>query len=256
MSRKDTSFGQLVGYLHKEDTVLEQLVGYIHKEATQKLGVSTLVYNLPSVTPDDLEGITQAFKDNDVFRSQRKNGVVQYHEVISFSPSDRNILAQNPQILLDMARKYLDLRAPNSLAIARPHFDQEHIHLHIMISGNQYQSKESSRISQQMFERVKQELNEYMLCQYPELSNSVIKEHQVKKIQAEVEQIEPVLNSNLDEVAELSLELEEQELLSPYWDGNDSSESLISSPYWKDDESAEGQPSPYWDGINDDQEES
>jgi hypothetical protein len=260
MTRKDASFGQLVGYLHKEEPTFRQLLGYINKETAESNHVQTLLHNIPGIDPDDFDGITQAFKDNDAFRSQRKNGVVQYHEIISFSPADRDILARDPGILMDMARKYLDLRAPHSLAIARPHFDGEHIHVHLMISGNQSQSKETSRISRMVFDQVKKELNEYQLSQYPELSNSVIKEHLTPKKSPPVkeelkeksviesnatqEEISPLqltsgaaeLTLDIDHTDELVFEMEDMAIPSPYWNVDDSPEEPILSPYWDADE--------------------
>lgn len=215
------------------------------------------------IIPDDIEGITQAFKDNDTFRSHRKNGVVQYHEIISFSPEDRVVLTRDPGILMDMARKYLDIRAPNSMAIARPHFDEEHIHVHLMISGNQFQSKETSRISRMAFDRVKQQLNEYQLNQYPELSNSVVEEHfrprlELKKtlpnrenLQEEVNEIDAIPEVSLprqlasspleptpdqEGAVELVLEMEDIAIPSPYWNADDSPDEHILSPYWDADE--------------------
>ena len=215
------------------------------------------------IIPDDIEGITQAFKDNDTFRSHRKNGVVQYHEIISFSPEDRVVLTRDPGILMDMARKYLDIRAPNSMAIARPHFDEEHIHVHLMISGNQFQSKETSRISRMAFDVVKQQLNEYQLKQYPELCNSVVEEHlrsrpELKKdqpttenLQEEVTEIDAIPEVSLprqlasspleptpdrEGAVELVLEMEDIAIPSPYWNADDSPDEHILSPYWDADE--------------------
>lgn len=281
MSRKDSSFGQLVSYLHKEDPVFGQLVGYINKDSARSSHVQTLLYNLPGVAPDDVNGITQAFKDNDAFRRERKNGVVQYHEIISFSPKDRSILARDPKILMDIARKYLDLRAPHSLAIARPHFDEKHIHVHLMISGNHYQSSETSRVSQKAFEQVKHQLNEYQINLYPELSNSVIEEHlkpeleTKKKLEIGAEnkgvdmgrdidertdtvaeqntqaQIEPAPREEL--AAELELEMDDNAIPSPYWNAEDAKSEPILSPYWNTEgTSEESLLSPYWNENEED----
>jgi hypothetical protein len=271
MTRKDNSFGQLVNYLHKEEPTFGELVGYIHKEKDQENKVTTLLHNIPEIEPDDIEGIIEAFKENDTYRRQRKNGIVQYHEVVSFSPSDTEKLIQNPSILMDMARKYLQLRAPNSLAIARPHFDEEHLHVHIMISGNCRESKEPSRISQKDFEKVKQELNEYQQSQYPELSNSVIEEHQApRKKTEELLKAEPVplpakhqlqtsevtQAEELDEAEELVLDIGDQEIESPYWDFENTEDDAMESPYWDTEEPEQDSiESPYWDTEDDSEDE-
>lgn len=266
-TRKDASFRQLVEYIHnhEKDHSFEQLVGYIHKEAGRNAQSQTLLHNLNDIAADDTAAIIEAFQENDSFRRQRKNGVVQYHEIISFSPKDREILEKDPDILLDLASKYLSLRAPGSLAIARPHFDKEHVHVHLMISGNQYRSSQPSRISQKEFNQVKQELNEYQLEHYPELANSLIEEHHKRKMEKDLNTEREVeeksaarlmainnevlpepergntaeLELDMDDAAELELEFGDMvqmdtaareayaAVTSPYYS--------IPSPYWEQD---------------------
>ncbi|KAA3625757.1 MAG: hypothetical protein DWQ02_21160 [Bacteroidetes bacterium] len=265
-TRKDNSFKQLVEYISEKENSFNQLLGYINKEDDKNFQSLTFLHNISGIPENDIAGITQAFQNNDSFRRQRKNGVVQYHEIISFSPKDREILEKDPDILLDMARKYLDWRAPNSLAIARPHFDTDHIHIHIMISGNQYMSRETSRVSQTEFNQIKQKLHEYQLEQYPELVHSIIEEHnepkpklekdsntqletQEKEMTYSVEKnAEPLPDHEDPCVAELALDINEaveveQESV------NDISEPEL-SPYWEQ----ESVPSPYWEELEEESE--
>lgn len=266
-TRKDNSFKQLVEYISEKDNSFNQLLGYINKEEGKNLQSQILLHNISGISDNDIPGITQAFQENDSFRRQRKNGVVQYHEIISFSPKDREVLEKDPGILLDMARKYLDWRAPNSLAIARPHFDTNHIHIHIMISGNQYMTKETSRVSQTEFNQIKQKLHEYQQEQYPELVHSVIEEHNEPKpkleknsnaeletqekdsIQLVKKNTEPIPEPGDTDSAELALDRNEtanseQEVI------DDVAEPEL-SPYWEQD----SLPSPYWEELEEEQSE-
>lgn len=84
-TRKDNSFKQLVEYISEKDNSFNQLLGYINKEEGKNLQSQILLHNISGISDNDIPGITQAFQENDSFRRQRKNGVVQYHEIISFS---------------------------------------------------------------------------------------------------------------------------------------------------------------------------
>ena len=97
IGRKDTKFGQLISYLHKEDGGAALTWTYLH--------------NMNGVEPDDLKGMENAFTANDTFRKKRKNGVGQYHEIISFHGKDAEAIRQNPEILWDFTRIYMELRA-------------------------------------------------------------------------------------------------------------------------------------------------
>lgn len=167
-----------------------------------------------------------------------------------------------------MARKYLDWRAPNSLAIARPHFDTNHIHIHIMISGNQNMSKETTRVSQTEFNQIKQKLHEYQLEQYPELVHSIIEEHnepkpklekdsntqletQEKEMTYSVENnAEPLPDHEDPSVAELALDINEMTEFEQEVTDDVSEPEL--SPYWEQDSI----PSPYWEELEEEQSES
>lgn len=99
-----------------------------------------------------------------------------YHEIISFSDLDRTAIIDNPSIMEDIARQYLQKRT-DGLGFAYPHYDTAHPHVHFLLSANQKESSKSIRISKAEFTNIKRELEEYMINTYPELSNSIIKKH-------------------------------------------------------------------------------
>ena len=155
-TRKDRGFKQMVNYLYQDD--LENGYSYLH--------------NMPLVELDNKEAIVSEFKANDEHRRRIKNGVVIYHEMIAFHPLDREVVVNNPELLEEFTRVYLDERAPNSIALAKAHFDKDHPHLHIMISGNQVKSEKSTRISKKQFLKINQVLEDLQLEKYPELKYS------------------------------------------------------------------------------------
>jgi len=91
-----------------------QLIKYIAKNQEKSSG--SLFWNLET-NKDDTKSVENEFVRNNKYAPKRKNGNVIYHEIISFSKEDKEQL--NEEILLDVAREYIELRSPNSLALAR-----------------------------------------------------------------------------------------------------------------------------------------
>ncbi len=216
IGRKDASFGQLVDYLHKKEKkigvdekvphakAINELVYYISQEDKDVPKEETFSYlhNILGVSPDDLESIKEAFKENDQYRIERRGGVAQYHEVMSFHPKDTAVLKDNPEIVEDMARAYLELRAPNGLGIAKLHVDKEHMHLHFMISPNEVGSSNSIRMSKSEFNAVCKTIQKYQLEQYPELKHSYVQERDEERYQSQREADKAYVKEALEEAFE------------------------------------------------------
>jgi hypothetical protein len=116
---------------------------------------------------------TSAFQRNEAARLiKRSNSVKLYHEVMSISNLDSNKISQS--LLHDLASKYIDLRSPNSMCIAIPHYDKAHIHIHFCFGGTEIETGKSLRISKADFAQFKKELQSYQMERYPALSNSVV----------------------------------------------------------------------------------
>ena len=146
-----------------------RLIDYISKDAERE-GSFAVLHNL---RPGDLPSIAEQFRANDSHRKIRANGVVLYHEILSVSALDR--ASVTPEILEDLCRHYLKLRAPNALAFAQPHFDKGHLHLHIGISGTEFRSHKTLRMNNAQFERIRRGLEEYQVEHYgEELKNSIV----------------------------------------------------------------------------------
>lgn len=156
-SRKDTNFRQIVDYLHKEGRGEDFAITYLHNIDTR---------------PDDLEGIVEIFKKNDQFRKKRKNGVVFFHEIMAFAPEDRAAIIRQPDLLRDLIAKYIELRSPHAIVLARPHLEEKHIHIHFVISANEAGHHTSQRISKKELEEIKQQIRAYQQKLFPELVHS------------------------------------------------------------------------------------
>jgi len=163
MSRKEKpDFGQLLDYINKGK----------HK-------INPAVFHNLKTNKDELKIIGKEFLDNYQHSAKRKNGVIFYHEIISFSADDKEKITL--EILDDLAREYLNLRAGQALGYAKAHLDKDSIHLHFIISGNLIESKKKLRLSKKKFNDIKKELEQFQKEHYPELCNSVVFGNEIKK---------------------------------------------------------------------------
>lgn len=127
-----------------------------------------ILHNLRST---DKESIIKEFTENFQFKNKRKNSVVLYHEILSFSPNDRSKIDLN--ILEDISRKFIELRGDNALCYAQPHLS-ENLHIHFCFSSNGYRSAKSIRLSKSQFKQIRLDMEQYQRERYPELSNSIV----------------------------------------------------------------------------------
>jgi len=158
-SRQDGSFGQLLQYINRP----------------VKKGRKVILHNLQTNT-NNCENIEQAieqeFVQNQSFAKVRRGGVVLFHDVISLSVKDRKVATE--EMLEDLGRRYLELKANRALAFCKVHYDKENIHLHLMISGNEANSQKQVRVSRAEFNEIKRKLEAYQKERYPELIHSVV----------------------------------------------------------------------------------
>jgi Relaxase/Mobilisation nuclease domain len=174
MSRKSNA-AQLIKYASKY--VLKEN----DKHNKQESAVVLVRHNLRS---KNVQGYINEFKENEFYRVyKRKDSVVLFHTVLSFSPNDQNYI--NNTMLKDMAKKFVELRSPNCLNLAVAHLEREHKHVHVITSGIQVNGK-SARVSKQEFAHILSELENYQQEKYPELihsKNSHTKTKEVDKVQ-------------------------------------------------------------------------
>lgn len=131
------------------------------------------MHNFPAYVEKASE-VEREFLKNARHRKPRKNGVVLFHEVLSFHEADASLIT--PEILRDIARYYLGLRAPEALAYGVVHGDAKNPHIHLVISGNLVKSNQCLRLSRSAFARAKQETERYQRGRYPLLKHSLVQE--------------------------------------------------------------------------------
>jgi hypothetical protein len=150
----------------------QQLLNYIARDKDRlvdKQGQSFLL--LHNVRGGGIDEWVKQFNVNEGFRlHKRRDNILLYHEIVSFHKADKVSL----EILEDMAKEYIRLRNPNGMYVAVPHYDKSHLHLHFCVSGLEYRTIKSMRLSKTALRELKIKFQEYQLKKYPELSKSVV----------------------------------------------------------------------------------
>ena len=140
-----------------------------------------------NIKGNNIKDWEQQFILNDTYRKQkRKKNVFVTHEMLSWHRSDSKDLSLEK--MQDMAREYINLRNPNGMYIAVPHFDKEHYHIHICASGVEYRTGKTLRLSKKELVKVKKDIQNFQIEKYPELSHSIVQHGKGdKSIQSEKE---------------------------------------------------------------------
>lgn len=151
-------------------------------------------------SPEDPEAVKQEFLRNYAQHHCKQRGrVVLMHEIISPDPEDAEKVT--PEMLHDIAEKYLEARAPEAMGYLVYHekLDQNNRpqpHVHILLSGNKISSKRSIRLSKEQYGEVRQNVARYAYEKYG-LSQAYEQENEgqkkeftkekVKRVQREVQ---------------------------------------------------------------------
>jgi len=150
MSRKSPDFVQILNYINKGDQ-----------------GENRAIFHNLRSGVDDVRVIADEFVENAEYIRSRKNGVIFYHEILSLSgKNSRNF---SGDMLEDLAREYMVLRAPFSLGYAKAHLDTDHPHIHFCISANNVREQCKHRLSRVEFEGVKRGIRQFHRYKYPEI---------------------------------------------------------------------------------------
>ncbi len=167
MSRKTGTVSGLMDYMFKKPGLEKQL---IYQTRNQSLEPVTIKHLLKGHKINDW---MQEFEANQEGRQfARKDMVLFYHDVISFSPKDTEAITDD--ILNDISRQYIRKRSPNAPAVATIHRDAAHLHIHFCIAGCQFKTGLANRLSKADFTKVKQEMEAYQQEKYPQLQHSIV----------------------------------------------------------------------------------
>ncbi len=119
------------------------------------------------------EEITRQLYKNEQYRvHKRSNSVKLFMEILSFHKDDAEKLTDRK--LKQIARKYISLRANQSIALATIHRDKDHTHLHILLSGVEYRTGKSIRMAREEYKEMKLQMEAFQTEKFPELQRSSI----------------------------------------------------------------------------------
>jgi len=158
---------------YKHNGAYKTLVQYLLRESERDEGFVFTRF-IKGKNPTQKQ-IIQAFEQNETYRlTKRKNSVRVYMEILSFHKDNTKDLSN--ERLQKIARKYISLRSNLSVALATVHRkEKDHVHLHILLSGTEYKTGSSVRISRDDFKnKVKIPAENYVRKHFPELQKSAI----------------------------------------------------------------------------------
>lgn len=158
---------------YKNKACYVPVIDYILRESERENGF--IVTKFIKGTDRSAEELARQYLQNETYRkNRRKNNVLLYMDILSFHSDDSEKL--NNEALKKIAKKYISLRAPLSIVTATVHRNEKsHTHLHFAISGTQYRTGKSNRISRDDFKnKVKIPMEQFQLLHFPELKRSEI----------------------------------------------------------------------------------
>ena len=152
MSRKSKSFSQLYDYFTREKW------GHCFSRNTYANCMNKKEF-------------VSEFYANAKYLKNARGKLYMYHEVLSLGDNDLSIDRQK-EILLDIAEKYLILRAEHHLSLGVLHEDKHNLHIHLMISANEIESDRRVRLSKKDFSSIQKTLENYKNQKYHELKQT------------------------------------------------------------------------------------
>ena len=159
LSRRSKSFAKLIDYI----------LQYQSLEA-RKEDSFVITQHLKGKSK---EAWTKEFIRNEHERLHyRASPVTMYHTIISFHSRSYGSITKN--MLVDITRKYLQLRGDGILAMASAHMDKKNVHIHLIEGSVDVFFHRSCRMNKSFFQNIKLELQKYYLDKFPMLVHSRI----------------------------------------------------------------------------------
>jgi len=146
--------------------------------------VQPILQNLRSDSTD-IKGLAHEIISNEANRKITSNRLYMFHEILSFGSGDKSAIT--PEMVQEITLKYLQLRGDDLVAIAIPHFNTDSVHTHIISGSTRYRESKSSGLRKAELLSIKNQLELYVLENYPQLEYSSIRHGQSKEYLSEKE---------------------------------------------------------------------
>jgi hypothetical protein len=157
----------IVKVLTRHTPSYRSLLEYIMRGDIDK---DVFLHNLRSRSID--EWANQYIQNESFRRTFRRDAIFLYHEILSLS-GNIDPKAVTDAMLADLASKYIELRGNTGMFAGKIHRDTECVHMHFAVSGLEYRTAKSFRISRDELQELKISLQEYHRQKYPELDDSI-----------------------------------------------------------------------------------
>jgi hypothetical protein len=173
----------IIKSLSRQNKSFKALYSYLTRDKDSLLRGFNLYAN-----PYNKKELVKEFLDNANYLRKSRGKNYYYHEIISL---DINTLNSEKQIAIlnDIANKYISLRAENHLTFSALHTDKEHIHMHLMISANEYMGTKRVRLSKKDFSTIQKEIETYLHTIYPELGKTKLYNKNFEKIRSKKQEL-------------------------------------------------------------------
>ena len=160
----------------KSNAVFASVLQYMMREGEyDEHFLVTKFVNTKKLDPD---GIAKEYIYNETNyrKHKRSNSVLLQMDILSFHPDDYDLLKDN-RILKKITRTWIRKRAPYAMATAVVHrgSKNKNTHVHIAISGINYKTGESSRLSKEVYMQCKLDIESYQKKHFPFLKKSEIR---------------------------------------------------------------------------------
>ena len=116
-----------------------------------------------NILSTELEDMAEQFKQNFTRYSNVRNKTVANHIILAYSPLDKDKLTIEK--LDQLAEEYLSTAFPDAISFASHHM-ADHRHTHLLVSGNDYLEKQSTRQTKQVLKDVHLHMLDYMEKQH------------------------------------------------------------------------------------------
>lgn len=149
-----------------------KLIQYVltERDKYHEEGNFTIYHN---IRKPQIEQAIYDFTENDTYRtSKRKDAIIAYHEVLTFSDLDKDKITID--MLYEIAQYFISIRGNEALCIAKPHFDTDNPHIHFVFSANKLRTNDLLRMDNKVFREIQCKIEEFQLKNFPELTNSIV----------------------------------------------------------------------------------
>ncbi|GGG25083.1 hypothetical protein GCM10011344_27180 [Dokdonia pacifica] len=145
------------------------------------------------------------YRANDRKRIHKRKGETKfYHSILSFHKEDR----LTPQQLKQIARTYAKERYPNSMVVALPHFDRDHLHVHSLASSVEVGTGKTCYLTRKEFKEVKERM-ELWQDKHLNLKHSRVKHSNKARSLLKDAEHQLNLNGKLSEKQQMNMRLAE-----------------------------------------------